>query len=120
MPQYYRLANAAITSLSVDGIEHIVNEDGVLEVHTPTVNLTHELTTNFGAIEVNKEAEEKPADPTSEEIERQELFSKLDAAYGRPLDRRRSLRQLRQMWETYQAKHAAQSGQGQLRVVDVA
>jgi hypothetical protein len=51
MPQFYRLPNPAITSLSVDGFEHKVNPaTGLLEVEMLTPNLVHDLIEVRGAV----------------------------------------------------------------------
>ena len=108
MPRYFRLQSTDITSLSVDGIEHQINEWGLLEVDHVTPNLIRELTTHFGAVEWDEELERQNetarAQAIKDEAERQELFVKLDTDFGRALDRRRSLKQLRKMWADVEAK----------------
>lgn len=108
MPRYFKLRNPDITAVSVDGIEHTINEWGLLEVEHVTPNLVRELKTNFGAIEWDEELERQnetaQAQAAKDEAERQDLFAKLDAHFGRQLDRRRSLKQLRRMMDDVQAK----------------
>lgn len=108
MPRYFKLQNPDIASVSVDGIEHTINEWGLLEVEHVTPNLIRELKTNFGAVEWDEELErqnETARDQSiKDEAERQDLFGRLDAHFGRQLDRRRSLKQLRRMWDDVLAK----------------
>lgn len=93
MTQYYRLANSAVSGMSVDGIEHTVNPDtGLLEVEVMTPNLSHEL----------RQAKAELVDPNApvplspaEQAEREGLFVELDQLTGRKVDRRKSLQQLR-------------------------
>jgi hypothetical protein len=120
MPRYYRLANPAVSSFSVDGVEHVVNGDGVLEVHEDTPNLAAELLLR-GAVpaldEPGPAEQQAGADlRAAEDIERADLFDWLDKSYGRRIDRRRSTKQLRDMklalmQKEQQRRDAAAAGQ---------
>jgi hypothetical protein len=112
MPQFYRLPNPAVSSISVDGVEHVVNQDGLLEVYEFTPALKSELA-DMGAKEVESLNAEQRQMEAVEEDERQQLFTLLDGAFDRHIDRRRSLPQLRKMWEDYQAKRPTLSAAGQ-------
>jgi len=148
MPQHFKLGNPGISAISVDGVEHRVNEqNGLLEVHTVTPGLRAQLMHHAAVLVHDGETETAPGpaptttaaiapqadppptatpeapaptapeppppdategDPPSEDPthERQVLFQQLDEAYGRHIDRRRSLGQLRQMWSDYLARQA--------------
>jgi hypothetical protein len=115
MWMYYKLGNPGITSISVDGYEHKVNpQTGLLEVHTMTPGLTAALQSH-NPQEVDprdKETmEELKANAAQDEDERQILFAKLDEATNRKTDRRKSLAQVRVMWDEWQARQARIAGQ---------
>ena len=112
MPQFYRLPNPAVSSISVDGVEHMVNEDGLLEVYEFTPTLKNELI-DIGAKPVESLNAEQAAQAAVEEDEREQLFTLLDTAFDRRIDRRRSLPQLRKMWEDFQAKRPTLTAAGQ-------
>lgn len=112
MPQFYRLPNPAVSAISVDGVEHMVNEDGLLEIYEFTPALKAELD-DRGAKAVESLNAEQRELQVAEEDEREQLFVMLDEAYGRRIDRRRSIQQLRKMWEDFQAKRPTLSAAGQ-------
>ena len=110
MPHYYRLPNAAVSAISVDQVEHRVDDDGLLVVEQFTPNLLRELV-DMGAKQTepptDEEREAMKADrmaAAAEEDEKAELFRWLDEALGHRIDRRRSVQQLRKMWSDYQEK----------------
>jgi hypothetical protein len=112
MPMHYALGNPGMTSLSVDGIEHKVNADGVLEVHAFSPGLKKALAEHgCRAIDPTDKVamDEMRANSEMDETERQTLFTKLDAV-GPKVDRRRSLKQLRGMWADYSERQARTSG----------
>lgn len=113
MPQFYKLGNPGITSLSIDGIEHKVNADGFLRVDMLTQNLKREIAAHQGEL-VDPENKEQmasiKAQMKAEEDERNDLFSKLDQVNARKTDRRRSLQQLRVMWQDYLERQARVGG----------
>lgn len=109
MPQYYRLSNPAVSSLSVDGVEFSVNGDGLLEVGVETPGLKA-LLAHHGAVEAEPPTEEERQRKLLEDDERNQLFLLLDEAHGRRIDRRRSVQQLRKMWEDWQEKRPKLSG----------
>jgi hypothetical protein len=89
MTLFYRVPNPEITSISVDGIEHVVNrETGLLEVEVMTPGLEADLR--------SREFTQVPKTEMADEVERQGLFTELETATGKKIDRRRSLQQLRQ------------------------
>jgi hypothetical protein len=98
MAQYFRLGNPGISSISFDGREHIVNEDGLLEVRDQDTSaaLTQHIHSMGGRIHAPEGDLHTPAQKI-EEDERQILFAKLDVIAGRRIDRRRSLAQLQEM-----------------------
>lgn len=113
MPDYYRLGNPAVSAISVDAVEHHVNEDGLLEVHEVTPNLLAALA-HHAAERVNPEVEQQKSEAAAgEEAERQALFAALDEATGRRVDRRRSLQQLRQMRQDLEERQATAAQQKQ-------
>lgn len=115
-PLVYRLPNPAITSISIDGIEHKVNEHGLLEVHQLTPGVNAEIERHHGAqrmsprdvddhIQARRAQREPqgPAESTEDRQQREDLLAKLDDATGRRYDRRKSLAQLRDAWSDVQA-----------------
>lgn len=99
MVQFYKLAHPGVSSISVDGVEHTVNDAGHLEVETTTPNLNAALK-HHGAVAVTPEAAAAAPIPqltAAEAAEREALFTELETALGRRIDRRRSLQQLRAM-----------------------
>lgn len=101
-PLKYRLGNPGITAISIDGVTHHVNPDGLLEVHTLTPNLHTEITSHYaGTLETDDpefQQRRLRQQAIDEETERQSLFAKLDARLNRKIDRRRSVQQLREQW----------------------
>lgn len=105
----YRLGNPNITAISHAGVEHRVNADGLLEVEDRfhTAELQRHVTQYLQGEAVNPEQD--PAN-TPEEAERQALFVQLDGIYGRRIDRRRSLQQLRDMLEEHHRRQQRTAG----------
>jgi len=110
MPHYYRLPNPAVSAISVDQVEHRVDDDGLLVVEQFTPNLLRELV-DMGAKETEPPTDEERAAiaegraaAAAEEDEKAQLFLMLDDALGHRIDRRRSVQQLRKMWDEYQEK----------------
>lgn len=116
MPQFFKLANPGITSVSIDGHHHEVNKDGLLEVHTITPNLLREVTGHFAGVAIDPKDDEQMAtlrqQQDDDEAERQVLFGRLDEALNRKTDRRRSLQQLRVQWADHQTRQARIAGAG--------
>jgi hypothetical protein len=125
MPHTYRLANPGVTSISHGGREFKVNGDGLLEVPEDGMNtgLHNEITHNHGGmLETGNDEADRRAGGTNaaimsdEEIERATLFSRLDTIYGNKIDRRRSVKQLRDMLAAHEKKQAGTVGASQTPV----
>lgn len=112
MVRLYRLANPGVTSITVDGVQHDVNPEGHLEVHQVTPGLEAEIFGHHAGeyIDPNAGPAERVPTPLTEAQEKEELFTKLDAAFGRKIDRRRSVQQLREMWAQREREEQAKTG----------
>jgi hypothetical protein len=108
MPAYFRLGNPGITSISVDGQEHGVNADGLLEVHEAhlTPGLVQEITGHYAGAQHHPADDDGVADMRAAEDDRAILFAQLDVIHGRRIDRRRSLPQLQEMLADHEARQA--------------
>jgi hypothetical protein len=108
MPQFFRLSHPGISSISHGGREYLVNEAGLLEVPDNEAShaLTKHITSSGGRVHVDEQVEALNAKLSDEEAERQSLFSHLDIALGRRVDRRRSLAQLREMLDQHHRDQA--------------
>lgn len=125
MPHTYRLGNPGVTSISHDGREYKVNGDGLLEVPDGemTTGLHNELTVHHGGMLETPDEDAKGSAGANnrsimsdDEIERATLFSRLDVIFGRQIDRRRSLKQLREMLADHEKKQGATVGASQTSV----
>lgn len=107
MAQRYTFPQPGVSSISVDGIEHKIDaETGELVVEVLTPNLLRELGSR-GCVLIDESQRGKPGTPPgnpiapnytpAEKAEREALFLELDAVMNTSLDRRRSLKQLREM-----------------------
>jgi hypothetical protein len=115
-PLYFRLGTPGATSISIDGVEHHVNDDGLLEVHDITPNLLREIESHFAGERLGPQAyeahmrarEESTNQAQADERERADLFKKIDDHTGRRTDRRRSVQQLREQWAEIQEDKEAE------------
>lgn len=104
MAKRYDLSTSGISSLSIDGVEHLVDpETGYLVVEVLTPHLEHELARR-GAKLVQEGSDSRTEGSLglapmteAERKERDDLFAELDSLTKDRIDRRRSLKQLRQM-----------------------
>jgi hypothetical protein len=95
--------------MSVDGVEHKVNSDGLLQVEVVTTNLRRQLA-NKGYKLVPQD--EVPIYTDQEKAERAGLMEEIETLSGNRVDRRRSLQQLRAMVIPLRAKANAKTEAG--------
>lgn len=104
----FQLGRPGISAISFDGQQYPVSPDGLiaLEPNQATPALVNKLKSHFAAREVDENDTAGPAD----EDERQILFARLDAVYGHPIDRRKSLNQLRRMLQLHEDRQRRTAG----------
>lgn len=112
-PLLYRHPNPAVSSISIDGVEHKTNGDGLIEIHQVTPNTITALQ-NHGAVrlDANEAADharkrrlgvQGNVETDDDRAEKDKLTGWIEKAGGK-VDRRSSVKVLRERWADMKAE----------------